>query len=216
MPLITSTQRLKRTEVHSLAPALAKIPIALAGGARTLYELATGESAEADSEPGTPRNPQGGIGVDRSGYPWGPAFRHPLWSTTGGLVGGGNVFGEKDFVDVVAMGDKVTRSIAVWVRPFVDRQGAPYTRGYLSLRVRSSGGGAVDCTVTLARAESVDRVQSYSLATSSTTGETKSDVLYIALTPGLNRLVLAFDNADTGDDLIVESASLNQIVTRTH
>ena len=215
MPLIASTQRLLRSDVRSLAAALAKIPIALAGGARTLYELASGESAD-DGPAATPRNPQGTTGVDRSGYPWGPAFRHPLWSSTGGLAPSGNVFGEKNLIDVVAMGTTETRDIEVYVRPFVLRTGTPYSRGYLTLRVRSSSGSAVSATVTLARADSVAQPQTYSLSTSSTTGNTKSDVLYIALSPGLNRLALSFKNDDTGDDLIVEHAALNQIVTRTH
>lgn len=216
MPLIASTQRLLRSDVRSLAAALAKIPIALAGGARTLYELSAGESAEAGEPAATPRNPQGGTGVDRSGYPWGPAFRHPLWSTAGGHLDSGTIHGTKTWATLTP-GQRKTWAIAVYVKPFIVRTGTPYSRGYLSVGYASSvAASSVSVDVSLSRADTPTLVQTSTVTTSSASIVHSDDIFYLSLRPGLNHLILTMGHTAGVEDAIITDLALNQIVTRIH
>lgn len=69
---------LKDTQVCALAHGRAEIARGLAGKARWLTELVDGQSAVAGEPPVTPPNPQGLVGLDMSGPPWGSAWRHPV------------------------------------------------------------------------------------------------------------------------------------------
>jgi len=69
---------LKDGAVETFAAGRAEIPRKLAGAARRLNELVDGVSM-VDGEPSVlPPNPQGLIGWDMSGPPWGSAWRHPV------------------------------------------------------------------------------------------------------------------------------------------
>lgn len=70
--------RMPDSAFKSQAPAYAEVARSLAGRAADLYELATGEPAVAGESPLTPTNPQGLIGWDLSGPPWGSALRMPI------------------------------------------------------------------------------------------------------------------------------------------
>lgn len=61
---------------RGLAPAYAETARSLAGRATELYELATGVSSATGEPPVTALNPQGRVGWDLSGPPWGSALRH--------------------------------------------------------------------------------------------------------------------------------------------
>jgi hypothetical protein len=69
---------LPNDKVGSLVPARADIPRMLAGRARALNELVDGVTMVAGEAPCIPPNPQGLLGIDFSGPPWGSAWRHPI------------------------------------------------------------------------------------------------------------------------------------------
>lgn len=99
---IYSRRYLKSGEAHAHAAAKSDVPMSLAGRARHLWEMATGASAIAGEQASAPVNPQGLIGIDMSGPPFGPALLLPVawwegrsgagvqptnqWSTIGALA----------------------------------------------------------------------------------------------------------------------------------
>lgn len=141
---------LKDAEVKSNAIAKADIARGIGGKTRYLFELATGgvPAAEAStSQPCTPRNPQGQIGVDHSGPPWGVAFKHPVLT--------GRVIDPSNQVDICSpqthitianggsynlMGATVMRS-----RPYAPQTGrlAPYQRIPLWVQTKGATGTMV-------------------------------------------------------------------------
>lgn len=69
---------LKDAAARTFAHGRAELARGLAGKARWLNELVDGQSAVAGEPPVTPPNPQGLVGIDCSGPPWGSAWRHPV------------------------------------------------------------------------------------------------------------------------------------------
>lgn len=216
MALTTSTDRLTEDEVRSLAPARARIPRALAGGTRWLWELATGAPSVADERAVTPRNPDGQTGANRSGYPWGPAFRNHLWSTTGGSEGDPADVAFQRTLGTFDVGERKQWVARFRVRPFVERPLTPFSRGYLSIRCAAgSGAGTSSAVFKLARLETPDRQTSGTATTSSTTIGTQADLAFVDLRPGLNTVLITLDSVTTRE-IELYSLSLCQIVTRTH
>lgn len=73
-----SSQFLLASEVAAHAPARSEVGQSLAGRDRHLWEMATGASA-VDGEPASVgRNPQGLVGIDMSGPPFGPCLLLPV------------------------------------------------------------------------------------------------------------------------------------------
>lgn len=216
MALTTSTDRLTADEVRSLAVARARIPRALAGGTRWLWELVTGAPSVAGENNVTPHNTDGQIGANRSGYPWGPAFRHHLWSTTGSIETNTGVAFGKSLLDEIATGSARAWVARFRVRPFVVRSLTPYSRGYLSIRVAAgTGAGTSSSRWRISRLDSPQVSQEATVTTSNTSPTAQGDIAYVGLSPGLNTVLISVDEVTTRN-LRIFSLSLNQIVTRTH
>lgn len=148
MRLSVSSEPLTDAECRTLAPAVSrKLATSLAGRAVALYELASGKAA---SEGGlTPLNPQGRLGVDRSGPPWGDAHRHALVSCEY-LATTANVGGTPRFlVELTEINQVYSVPMRIYVRPFADIPLAPYSRGLLQVVMQGTGAGTstVDVTV---------------------------------------------------------------------
>lgn len=214
MVLASSSDRLTVDEVRSLAVARARIPRALAGGTRLLWELATGAPSVEGEPPITVRNPDGEIGVNRSGYPWGPALRHPLWSTSGCNEDPASLAFGKTWVDEVETGEVRRWTITLRVRPFTMRPNTPYSRGYLSARVRNASAGAGTSSAKI-RAWRLGEPDIYREATVSGGTANQVDILYVDLRRGQNRIVIEVRDVTTRG-LRIDSLSLNQVATRTH
>ena len=75
---IYSTTPLTAPEVAAHAAARIEVPQSLAGRARYLWEMATGASAVDSEQAQVPVNPQGLLGFDMSGPPFGPCLLLPV------------------------------------------------------------------------------------------------------------------------------------------
>ena len=148
----TSTEPLTDDEVNSWSPARAKrIAYSLAGRARYLLEALQGVNAFGD-DGGTPLNPQGAIGIDRSGPPWGDAHLHPLWVSE--WCAGTLVYGETPPVTLTTQGQIERVRARFFVRPFYDAEKAPYSRGYFRGQgTRIGGAGTATAIVRLLEPE---------------------------------------------------------------
>jgi hypothetical protein len=219
---VVSHEPLTDAECRSLAPARAKrLAYSLSGRARYLYEMLTGEPA-VDDGGATPLNPQGRMGVDRSGPPWGDAHMHPMWvfgmcfnevapiypSLSGanrqGLYLNGGV---GTIVRIVAR---------FYVRPHYAAPDMPYTRAYLR------GVGISDDLVTLSSASirvygpDGDSGPASQMATvSTTTAATFSTGAWCPVSPGYNERIIEIEQT-SANGIYIGPLSLNQVVRRSH
>jgi hypothetical protein len=218
---VVSHEPLTDAEATSLAPARAKrLAYSLSGRARYLYEMLTGEPA-ADDGGATPLNPQGRMGVDRSGPPWGDAHLHPMW-TYATTANGGIVYplvgvSTHPQISEVDGGQGTFRRLTArfWVRPHYVAPGMPYTRAYLRGFVSRKGmSGTATITV---RVYGPDGESGPSTpATGSTTG-TDAIALdaWCPVTPGWNERIIEIEQTSTVGSY-VGPLSLNQVARRSH
>ena len=215
---ISSTEPLRDDEATSWAPAVARrLATSLAGRARYLLELIRGDDCGFDGDSGTPLNPQGQPGIDRSGPPWGTAHTHPLW-----------IYEYKDSADINgatplgytmnAVGQQITIYPEFPVRPFFVFDGAPYSRAYLRWRItKTAGTGSVTVLARIYPAGSDEQTTpSASITTSSST--TSTGIAYGDIQPGINnlRIVLEAITVPSGCTIRIDAMSLNQIEARSH
>lgn len=108
------------TAFRATAPALAETARSLAGRAHELYELATGSPIVAGEPAITRPNPQGLIGWDLSGPPWGSALTHPVVWFTGRSSDANLIQPDSDAGDRYRYtgSNSVSVSFRVWCRPF--------------------------------------------------------------------------------------------------
>lgn len=227
----TASEWLKQSDVKGTAPATKRIAESLAGRVRYLYELATGDAAFTDGF-GTPLNPQGRLGIDHSGPPWGNAFHHPLWVQEGHPAGDTNIYGEK-LVASVPTSSTATIIARFIVRPHQVGPLVPYSRAYLAVVGRTAGGAAAASTVTfrLYDGPGVDGASRTATFTSSATGAITTALtgsVYTKIEPirrrrpsptearwvTLERRIEITNASANGMDII--ALSLNQITRRGH
>lgn len=216
-------------DLRSQAPGRKEIVAALGGRARILTELAEGRTAVAGEQAATPRNPQGQIGCDLSGPPWGSAIRHPIAWCSGVKPATTKLMAPAPQIGTINRNSTGATTIGVfgpwliWNRPFeqwVDNRGPPYSRGYLSLCANGTHAASVDLFIRIwneTLGETPDSARSTTETLSVTTTEATYDTTYFAkLTGGVNILRGVFMVATDGEQLDVNSFSLNQIVKRMH
>lgn len=218
---LTSSQALRMSEVRTLAAVRARnLAVSLGGMPRMLYELATGSDAGQDGG-ASPLNPQGMLGTDLSGPPFGPAIRHTLCVVEGqgpqsNIVGEGplHTFSEDDEWWHLPM--------RVYVRPHVAQRGnEPYTRGYLSLLYLLEPGGVGTGTGELyfysaSQIDSFTRQTPTSLSSSSTATATEASGLWVPLVAGINQCQISVRSTSGSPFLSIVRASVNQIVQLEH
>jgi hypothetical protein len=226
--------------VASNAPAWADIPRALAGMSRVLHELATGENPVVGDPPATLPNPQGYLGVDLSGPPYGTAPIHSIatlesyndssanvlaYAATSKAVAvvpgpGARLLTSRELVAINNRLDTMQRMPwSFWVRPFSRSNGgdAPYSRGYLSITARRvSGSGAIDLLlVAKGKADDDHRAISGVFSVSTSSEATTTDVLWLPLTPGLNSFFITAVNPGAAD-VEITRVEIRQAVKRRH
>jgi len=148
MQRIISSEPLTDAECRTLAPANSrKLAQSIAGRALALYELASGDSPVDAGL--TAVNPQGRLGVDRSGPPWGDAHRHALLSCEY-LPATANIAGDPKFlVELTTIDQRYLVPLRLYVRPFADSPLAPYSRGLLQVVMERTGAGTSTIEVTV-------------------------------------------------------------------
>jgi hypothetical protein len=219
---VVSHEPLTDAECRSLAPARAKrLAYSLSGRARYLYEMLTGEPA-VDDGGATPLNPQGRMGIDRSGPPWGDAHLHPMWtyaatvSTVLAYVYPAANVTHQRVIEMSSGVDSFKRITArFWVRPHYAAPSMPYTRAYLRARAtRIGGSGTATATIRVYGPEGDSGPSTP--ATVSTTGAASFSLgAWCHVSPGWNERIIEIEQtSSTG--CYIGPISLNQVVRRTH
>ena len=204
-------------------------PIArsLAGACRVLYELIAGQSAVAGEEAVAGTNPQGGIGVDLSGPPWGPALLHPIgvWA---GLADDADVIQPSPVLNVVGLpstgglGVATTGPWRIKNRPHdaIDGVVAPYSRGLVTLRAHKAN--ATNGTVVV-RARNISLGEDMAAASTSisvtSTSETTFNLgtsFFVPLRSGWNDIQFEFFTSSSGASIIIDSLCVYQGAKLNH
>ena len=144
---IGSTRYLDESATAKHARAISEVAQSLAGRPRIAWELAHGDSAVPGEAPMAPLNPQGGIGVDLSGPPFGAALLMPVASFSSGTSNG--VVPASRWRTIGADGCSAT--FRMWHRPHarhVDGNGA-LQRVMLAWSGQGSGAGSTDWQITV-------------------------------------------------------------------
>lgn len=210
---IVSSSPVTQIQLRTHAPAVASIAESLAGRVRYLYELAAGVPAVADDGVVTPLNPQGRVGVDRSGPPWGDALQHPIWIWEG-TPASTSIYGEKPIASLSTSGAKASVRARMIVRPFQLGPLAPYSLGQLRVRsIRTAGAGTATATIrTYAGTVAEDPARTATLTM--TTSLAEANVL-IPLVPGYVERLIEIE-ATASVAFAVTHMSISQIVRRSH
>jgi len=211
------------TEADAESDALARVIKSLVGGAAFLYELVSGTAVSDDTQV-TPPNPQGEIGVDLSGPPWGSALRHPIAWCGGAKPSGAIGMGMTPVIGIPAGERRVLGPWPIWVRPFEDLPSpsvAPYSLGELSMRGHRDGGASAfvsfdvkNLSVLSSPIPSVVDQASFSATEGNIITLTPNSVL-MPLAPGWNVLYIGFANG-SAVDCYIDSIVINQIKKRSH
>jgi hypothetical protein len=211
----TSKKAMTDAQCRTLASAAADpIVESLAGRARYLWELATGTNPIADSG-GTPLNPQGLLGIDRSGAPWGDALMHPLLvadhdDSDPNVYNGRDLFGK--YITITTRAIQI--DLELYCRPYAVYDKAPYSRGYFYGFLRRDAGTA---TVTAKIIKDGRDVSSQSITVDSADGNHNIVQMFCPLSVGHNKFKLQLSAVHSGSsqvDLI--AFSFNQITRREH
>lgn len=212
------------SSVRSLSPADAEVARGLAGGSRELWELAKGVSAVEGEPPVTPTNPQGGVGWEWSGPPWGSAPLHPIaWQCL-------CVQASSDLSQPAPRLVITDRGVAwtwdLWVRPhdlLPAPHVAPYSRGCIALRSYRTA-GATTPTVTI-RARSLfplfqgdaeGQSDTFTGPTGTEASEQFGNTFYVDLVPGRNVLGFRADHASSSVEIAITSMLLYNVAKRSH
>lgn len=222
MRLIGEWRHLDDDAFKAHSPALSDVIRSLAGRARQLYELATGHVP--DDERTTARNPQGRVGVDLSGPPWGSAMRHPI-AWMGDRDEGST--GVQQVAPVITLAAGASTTIGpwrVWNRPHARPQGgsavAPYSRGFLNVEAkRTSGSSTSDMIVTAWEEGDQGRARSepFTLADSSSiqSVDVGASGAWIPLSSGWTTIFMRIEN-NSPNSVAICSIVINQIAKRSH
>lgn len=217
---IASGLVLPDSRCRSLSDADAELARMLAGGARELWEHAHGVSAVAGEQPVVPTNPQGQIGWNWSGPPWGSALRHPLAWWSGEAVAAG--------IEQPAPRASVTASRPttiewdLWIPPHDLLPAplvAPYSRAYLSiLAARTAGAATPTVTVRAVNAWPLQQADDDG-QTTTFTGPTATlqayDTAYVDVKPGHNVVRITLSHAGSATIALL-SMVLWQAAKRSH
>lgn len=205
----------------SLADARSEMARSLVGRARVLNELVDGRSMVANEPAALPPNPQGLVGLDMSGPPWGSAWRHPVcWF--GGRGTDVSTVQQRTKHTPLIHAAGAPRSVAgpwsVWVRPFESLPApfaAPYAALYLWLRARvRSGTATLTITVSVADDESMQGARTVSTTVALTTTMTAFQPGALALVDEGGRRFITVDILTNAGTAEVECGALGVLDKR--
>jgi hypothetical protein len=198
-------------KLRSHAPARSYIPRLLAGKAGALHALAVGDPSGAPAGM-APVNPQGEVGHDHSGPPYGMAFRHPIF-----CIGGSP--SSSDYTRLgewqIVYGDSLTFVFDYWCRPYqTATSNAPYSKCELTLFYYRAAGA--NRTVTAAIKSNDEDIQTESFTASATSATAKTLTTMPRMKPGMNSMTITLE-VDAASPLVyVTGLAGNQIKKRSH
>lgn len=208
---IGSTRHLEETATAKHAPAVVEVAHSLAGRPRILWEMAHGESAVDGELAMAPTNPQGSIGVDLSGPPFGACVLLPVATFAQGAAAGIRPTSRWQTVDDTG----VNRIFSLWNRPHATRADglAPLQRLMWAWSGRQSGAGSttwqIDFTTDTGTA-SITRT----IAT--TTLTTYEETTLVPMAPGRNRVRIRMRRTSGSTTMNVLRWSLLVAAKRRH
>lgn len=208
MPKVSSWDFLEASATSSFAPCTADLARSIAGRTRWLHELATGE---ASGRPCTPKNPQGNLGIDMSGPPWGSAPRHHIAN-----IGS---YADTSLVQspgIAALGYAKRLRFACWVRPHEPTALAPYSRLKLHLVASNSAAGSAVYGVTAFRRDGSAARSSSVTITGTTVATYAVSSFYVDAQPGVNFIDVEISFTSGTGTATFWSASLCNDVKRSH
>ncbi len=172
------------TQTH--AHAYSETAQSLVGRARFAWELATGASAVAGEVPMVETNPQGQIGVDMSGPPFGPALLLPVWEWVGQPDGG---VSPNNYLSAVGTTTVRLPQFSMWNRPHAVRPDglAPLQQMAFVHRTQSGAGTSTVLTITFRNLTNGTEVK-FTRTINVTTTTDYTETGYVPLAPGLNSL----------------------------
>lgn len=203
------------TLVKNHADGDAEIPLALAGKARHLFEMATGGPVEGDASPVVPTNPQSLYGHDHSGPPYGLALRHHLFGLDLFELASADWMNEVRYLDFGPSGEKLVLEGHLWVKPFAPVPDTPYSRGYVTVRARNTAATATTLTVRVRANTAPEKTIACSMSAATTIQEFR-DQGYIDLIPGWNWIELTFESSSSVVTTRLLGLDVNQVKDRSH
>lgn len=210
-------------EAQSEALGVARIARALVGGAAILNELVSGVAVS--DAPVTPPNPQGLIGMDLSGPPWGSAIRHPIAWIGGAKAATADAYGMSGAIAVDNTRPVQIGPWPVWVRPYERLPYpsiAPYSLGRLSFRGHIASAGAPVLSIVLENWSIAPASDSPTSVAETLTFNSMSEAApsagaspHLDLIPGWNDVFMTI-TSNSAIVTTIDSIVVNQIQKRTH
>jgi hypothetical protein len=149
---------LRDTDCANNADAISETFATMAGRNRWFHEALTGEF-DGSEQPLSPKNPQGTVGIDNSGPPYGPALRHSFSQLAGGISKNESVVfdlsgGNFTVLNVARRGYELTdipsiQMMPCWVKPFSPTSKAPHSRCTLDLFISNEKTSSVEVYVSI-------------------------------------------------------------------
>ena len=176
MPNITKiiapfTSALRDTDCANNVDADAEVFATMAGRNRWFMEMLLGTGVETGGNPGVPKNPQGKVGIDNSGPPYGPALRHsyshiagiPEWICHASTLSGATpqvltVTGR--FIEITQTPTEIPFDF--WVKPFSPIKKAPHSRCGVDFSLQNDNLSTVELYIALRNG--IDRVDMFTEA----------------------------------------------------
>jgi hypothetical protein len=209
---IGSTRHLEATATAKHAPAVVEVAHSLAGRPRVLWEMAHGESAVDGELAIAPTNPQGAVGVDLSGPPFGACILLPVATFAGGYDAAAVSPATKwRAVDDVG----VDRRFSWWNRPHATRADglAPLQRFMLSWYAQASGSGSTVWQIDFAAPAGT---ASISRTIASASEAVYEETTLVPMAPGLNNVRIRWRRISGSTTLNVFAWSLLVSAKRRH
>ncbi len=216
------------SEARSESAGRVELARMLAGKSKVLAELATGaRPVDADGRC-TDVNPQGQLGVNLSGPPWGAALRRTI-AAGSGIKPGAN-FEDRTPPSTALECFGVTNSfvigpILIWNIPFDPLPHpfvAPLSRGYVVFRAhRTTGAISTDLEVrawNVSMSETIENASRDIVTLGALAGNeaTSTTDLFVRLRSGLNVVKLLFFCRTSGHEVMVDSWALEQRAKISH
>ena len=200
-------EALRDAETANDSPGDAYVSAIISGRSRWLHHMLTGTLGTECNV-----NPQGLIGVDWSGPPYGPAQRHNVWHYAAPTSTALNNWSETSRSFQVGRDGLACRFRgAFWVRPFPAHVPlTPYSRLYYSGVFDSVG---VNGTMTWTW--NVNGVVTEDTSSITTSTSYLIDEGYVTVKPGWNTFTLDLGEGTAGDYDVL-AVSLNQVKKLTH
>ena len=199
----------------SLAPARAEVIQSLTGNTAQLYELATG--SKAGDRAVTPLNPQGELGVDLSGPPWGSCLLTPIWTMSGKKPNTAEAYGRRTICTVSSTSTQAWMN-PIFVRPHAEFASgiAPLSAAQLAFIAYLSAAGSVTLSLTWQNYTIGDDEQTTTFTVNSTSETTflMAAGTRIRLVGGINRIGWKFSSSASSPTVSIASMSLNVGVKR--